>query len=233
MAGKPLNQFHHSPQYPDYYNSDLHPYLDLSLLPPATAFPPVDFNPFFFATDPLNQTYYPDLTTTTTTTTHNHLDLNFDFDFDINTLGDLADPVSDSAINSLLSSPDSLSESYLFESPSVQSLPDPQIQTPPPISQPQQQPQQQMPAVTTDHPSTKPTFTVTRVATSTKEPPSKVSKRQLNTLAARRYRQRKLDRVNELEAELEAVKRERDELRMRVSKLEGETEALRGMVGKK
>lgn len=90
-----------------------------------------------------------------------------------------------------------------------------------------------MPAVTTDHPSTKPTFTVTRVATTTKEPPSKVSKRQLNTLAARRYRQRKLDRVNELEAELEAVKRERDELRMRVSKLEGETEALRGMVGKK
>ncbi|OJK04006.1 hypothetical protein ASPACDRAFT_1852922 [Aspergillus aculeatus ATCC 16872] len=232
MAGKPLNQFHHSPHYPDYYYSDLHPYLDLSLVPPATAFPPVEFDPSFFATDHLDQSYYPD-PTTTTTTTNNHLDLNFDFDFDINTLGDLADPVSDSAINSLLSSPDSLSESYLFESPSVQSLPDPQIQTPPPLSQPQQQPQQQMPAVTTDRPSTKPTFTVTRVATTTKEPPSKVSKRQLNTLAARRYRQRKLDRVNELEAELAAVKRERDELRMRVSKLEGETEALRGMVGKK
>lgn len=89
-----------------------------------------------------------------------------------------------------------------------------------------------MPAVTTDRPSTKPSFTVTRVSAA-KEPPTKVSKRQLNTLAARRYRQRKLDRVNELEAELAAVKRERDELRMRVSKLEGETEALRGMVGKK
>ncbi|PYI28958.1 hypothetical protein BP00DRAFT_448900 [Aspergillus indologenus CBS 114.80] len=220
--GKPLNHFN---QYPDYYHSDLHPYLDLSLLPPSTAFPPVEFDPSFFATDPPDQTYYPDLTTTAT----NHLD--FDFNFDINTLNDLADPVSDSAINSLLSSPDSLSESYLFESPSVQSLPDPQIQTPPPIPQPQPQPQP-MPAVTTDRPSTKPSFTVPRVASS-KEPPTKVSKRQLNTLAARRYRQRKLDRVNELEAELAAVKRERDELRMRVSKLEGETEALRGMVGKK
>jgi cell division protein FtsB len=63
-----------------------------------------------------------------------------------------------------------------------------------------------------------------------KETPNRVSKRQLNTLAARRYRQRRVDRMNELEAELEKVKRERDELKMRVSKLEGETEALRGLV---
>ncbi|KAI9926061.1 hypothetical protein MW887_004520 [Aspergillus wentii] len=61
----------------------------------------------------------------------------------------------------------------------------------------------------------------------------RVSKRQMNTMAARRYRQRKVDRMSELEAELESVKRERDELRMRVSKLEGETEALRGLVEKK
>ncbi|PTU24170.1 hypothetical protein P175DRAFT_0520128 [Aspergillus ochraceoroseus IBT 24754] len=62
---------------------------------------------------------------------------------------------------------------------------------------------------------------------------SRVSKRQLNTLAARRYRQRRIDRMNQLEAELEAVKRERDELKMRVSKLEGETDALRSMVQEK
>jgi cell division protein FtsB len=65
-----------------------------------------------------------------------------------------------------------------------------------------------------------------------KETPNRVSKRQLNTLAARRYRQRRVDRMNELEAELEKVKQERDELKMRVSKLEGETEALRGLLKK-
>ncbi|KAF7180249.1 hypothetical protein CNMCM7691_009416 [Aspergillus felis] len=66
-----------------------------------------------------------------------------------------------------------------------------------------------------------------------KETPNRVSKRQLNTLAARRYRQRRVDRMNELEAELEKVKRERDELKMRVSKLEGETDALRGLLKNK
>ncbi|RDW81535.1 bZIP transcription factor JlbA/IDI-4 [Aspergillus mulundensis] len=63
-----------------------------------------------------------------------------------------------------------------------------------------------------------------------KENPSRIAKRQLNTMAARRYRQRKLDKVAQLEEELAAIKRERDELKMRVSKLEGETEVLRSMV---
>jgi cell division protein FtsB len=52
-------------------------------------------------------------------------------------------------------------------------------------------------------------------------------------MAARRYRQRRLDRMTQLEEELEAVKRERDELKMRVSKLEGETDALRSMLKEK
>ncbi|KAL4955931.1 hypothetical protein BDW69DRAFT_182108 [Aspergillus filifer] len=68
---------------------------------------------------------------------------------------------------------------------------------------------------------------------SPKENPSRITKRQLNTMAARRYRQRRLDRMTQLEEELEAVKRERDELKMRVSKLEGETEALRTMLKEK
>ncbi|KAL4935321.1 hypothetical protein BDV06DRAFT_217520 [Aspergillus oleicola] len=68
---------------------------------------------------------------------------------------------------------------------------------------------------------------------SPKENPSRITKRQLNTMAARRYRQRRLDRMAQLEEELEAVKLERDELKMRVSKLEGETEALRSMVKEK
>ncbi|KAL2847679.1 hypothetical protein BJX68DRAFT_109376 [Aspergillus pseudodeflectus] len=57
-----------------------------------------------------------------------------------------------------------------------------------------------------------------------------VSKRQLNTEAARRYRQRKVDRMNQLEEELELIKKERDELRMRVSKLAGETEGLKSLL---
>ncbi|KAK9244227.1 hypothetical protein V1506DRAFT_507721 [Lipomyces tetrasporus] len=61
--------------------------------------------------------------------------------------------------------------------------------------------------------------------------PARVVKRQLNTLAARRYRQRRLDQVKDLEAELRNVQRERDELRMRVSKLEGETEVLKSLLG--
>lgn len=62
---------------------------------------------------------------------------------------------------------------------------------------------------------------------------SRVEKRRLNTLAARRCRQRRVDRVKGLEDELESIRRERDELRLRVSKLEGETEALKGLLTRK
>ncbi|KAJ5610961.1 acetyltransferase [Penicillium lagena] len=59
---------------------------------------------------------------------------------------------------------------------------------------------------------------------------SRVEKRRLNTLAARRCRQRRVDRMKTLEDELASVRRERDELKLRVSKLEGETDALRGLL---
>ncbi|CAI7610192.1 unnamed protein product [Penicillium manginii] len=62
---------------------------------------------------------------------------------------------------------------------------------------------------------------------------ARVEKRRLNTLAARRCRQRRADRMKTLEDELESVKRERDELRLRVSKMEGETEALKGLLTRK
>ncbi|KAF3385125.1 hypothetical protein F1880_002868 [Penicillium rolfsii] len=62
---------------------------------------------------------------------------------------------------------------------------------------------------------------------------SRVEKRRLNTLAARRCRQRRVDRMKSLEDELEAMRRERDELRLKVSKLEGETEALKGLLTRK
>ncbi|KAJ5690534.1 hypothetical protein N7462_004926 [Penicillium macrosclerotiorum] len=62
---------------------------------------------------------------------------------------------------------------------------------------------------------------------------SRVEKRRLNTLAARRCRQRRVDRMKSLEDELESIRRERDELRLKVSKLEGETEALKGLLTRK
>ncbi|RAK97554.1 bZIP transcription factor JlbA/IDI-4 [Aspergillus ibericus CBS 121593] len=113
-------------------------------------------------------------------------------------------------IDSLLSSPE-LSESLnLLGSPSVQ-------------SQESSEPSPQMPAVSNT------ASPLNRSRDPPKEPPNRVKKRELNTMAARRYRQRRVDRMNQLEEELEAIKRERDELKMRVSKLEGETEALRNV----
>ncbi|KAL1643028.1 hypothetical protein SLS61_009416 [Didymella pomorum] len=62
------------------------------------------------------------------------------------------------------------------------------------------------------------------------EPPSKVEKRKANTLAARRYRQKRVDQMSGLEAELKEVKADRDEWKVRCAKLEGEVEALRALL---
>ncbi|KAJ5897636.1 bZIP transcription factor bZIP-1 [Penicillium tannophilum] len=61
---------------------------------------------------------------------------------------------------------------------------------------------------------------------------SRVEKRRLNTLAARRCRQRRVDQTKNLEIELELMRKERDELRLKVSKLEGETSALKGLLAR-
>ncbi|KAJ6036663.1 hypothetical protein N7540_000942, partial [Penicillium herquei] len=62
---------------------------------------------------------------------------------------------------------------------------------------------------------------------------SRVEKRKLNTLAARRCRQRRVDQMKNLEEELERIRKERDDLRLKVSKLEGETEVLKGLLSRK
>jgi hypothetical protein len=63
---------------------------------------------------------------------------------------------------------------------------------------------------------------------------SQVEKRKLNnTLAARRYRQKRVDQMSSLKAALKKVERERDTLRVRVAKLEGETEILKSLLSKK
>ena len=56
-------------------------------------------------------------------------------------------------------------------------------------------------------------------------------KRQRNTEAARRYRQRKVDRVTELEDALAAMTRERDDYKIKLAKAETEVDVLRRMVG--
>ncbi|KAJ4319720.1 hypothetical protein N0V94_003779 [Neodidymelliopsis sp. IMI 364377] len=62
------------------------------------------------------------------------------------------------------------------------------------------------------------------------EPSSRVEKRKANTLAARRYRQKRIDQMSGLEAELKEVKAERDDMKVRCAKLEGEVEALRALL---
>ncbi|KAI1322112.1 hypothetical protein F5Y16DRAFT_387596 [Xylariaceae sp. FL0255] len=58
-------------------------------------------------------------------------------------------------------------------------------------------------------------------------------KRQRNNVAARKYRQKRIDRITELEAELAEVKQDRDDLRLRLARQEAETAALRAMLGMK
>lgn len=57
-----------------------------------------------------------------------------------------------------------------------------------------------------------------------------LERRRRNTLAARRFRQRKQDRVLDLERRLAEVTKERDELKLQVAKWEGEVMALRKLV---
>jgi len=58
-------------------------------------------------------------------------------------------------------------------------------------------------------------------------------KRHRNNLAAKKYRQKKVDRIKELEDEVTDIKRERDELRIRLARQEAETAALREMLAGK
>jgi len=59
---------------------------------------------------------------------------------------------------------------------------------------------------------------------------SRIQKRTLNTLAARRYRQKRLDQMSELEGVLKETQAERDALKVRVARLEGEVDVLRGLL---
>jgi len=55
-------------------------------------------------------------------------------------------------------------------------------------------------------------------------------KRQRNNIAAKKYRQKKVDRITELEAALEEMRKERDELQLKLARQEAETKVLREMM---
>ncbi|KAH0489462.1 hypothetical protein TgHK011_009890 [Trichoderma gracile] len=58
-------------------------------------------------------------------------------------------------------------------------------------------------------------------------------KRQRNTMAARKYRQKRLDRIADLERALSDIACERDELKPRLARREAEVEALREVLGRR
>ncbi|MCJ1455008.1 hypothetical protein MMC28_005362 [Mycoblastus sanguinarius] len=62
---------------------------------------------------------------------------------------------------------------------------------------------------------------------STPSTDSRVRQRNFNTLAARRYRQRRTDETHNLAAQLKETQAERDGLKVLVARLEGELEVLR------
>jgi len=62
------------------------------------------------------------------------------------------------------------------------------------------------------------------------EPPTRIEKRKQNTLAARRYRQKRVDQMKQLEDALKEAEKERDALKVRVARLEGENGTLKQML---
>lgn len=60
----------------------------------------------------------------------------------------------------------------------------------------------------------------------------RIEKRQRNNVAARKYRQKRIDRIEELEAALSSVTEERDELRIKAARSEAEIQLLKDVLHK-
>jgi len=60
----------------------------------------------------------------------------------------------------------------------------------------------------------------------------RVEKRNRNNAAARKYRQKRIDRIEELEAALLSVTKERDDLRIKAARSEAEIQLLKDMLHK-
>lgn len=60
-----------------------------------------------------------------------------------------------------------------------------------------------------------------------------IMKRQKNTMAARKYRQKRLDRISDLEHSLSDMTDQRDALKLQLARKEAEVDALREMLSRK
>lgn len=58
-------------------------------------------------------------------------------------------------------------------------------------------------------------------------------KRQRNNIAAKKYRQKKIDRIAELEQEVETITEEKNNLKLELAKREMEVQMLRDMLQQK
>jgi hypothetical protein len=113
-----------------------------------------------------------------------------------------------------------------------------QLSQPPPATQPSTSTNSPLFTVFPSNPTLSPsspssTSSSKRKASSDQESQDKVIKRQRNTLAARKYRQKRLDRIAELEKALEEMTGDRDDLKMKLVRREAEVDALREMLGRK
>ncbi|MCJ1318503.1 hypothetical protein MMC15_003833 [Xylographa vitiligo] len=61
---------------------------------------------------------------------------------------------------------------------------------------------------------------------------SRIEKRKANTLAARRYRQNRVDMISQVESALKVTQQERDALKVQLAKLQGENQVLKDLVGR-
>lgn len=87
-----------------------------------------------------------------------------------------------------------------------------------------------------DTPSTTTSNTSQKRSRPSSEPeqePDKIDKRRRNNAAAAKYRQKKFDRIAELEGQLEDMAKDRDGLRLQLAKRDAEVEILRSMLAKK
>ncbi|TID27572.1 Cross-pathway control protein 1 [Venturia nashicola] len=58
----------------------------------------------------------------------------------------------------------------------------------------------------------------------------RIEKRQRNNVAARKYRQKRIDRIEELEAALSRMTKERDDLRIKAARSDAEIQLLKDML---
>ncbi|CAM1503596.1 Fc.00g011870.m01.CDS01 [Cosmosporella sp. VM-42] len=140
-----------------------------------------------------------------------------------------------------MSSEDLLSQESLLLDPTFQQQTQ-QIQSPlqplPPTTQPSPSTTSPLYTVFPSNPTHTSSPSSTTSSTKRKAPSSaddddKAIKRQRNTLAARKYRQKRLDRIAELEKALEEMTGDRDDLKLKLVRKEAEVDALREMLGRK